>query len=115
MAMVDNDAPLNEFANLPPVSGVVLLMALSRMDQRTGSKVKAILSDGRKKGTESSKKKAEDNKKLMLKINADLLRHPDTARWTISERADHILKRNFKMVNGNPYSKRRIEDIITGT
>ena len=73
------------------------------------------LSEGREQGAKENKEKAEKNKKHMLEINADLLKHPDTARWTTSERADYIVKRNIKMVNGKPYEKRTIEDIITGT
>ncbi len=48
------------------------------------------LGTGRKKGTESSKAKGAKIKALALGINDDVLKHPDTARWGLDKRAEHI-------------------------
>lgn len=69
----------------------------------------------RKKGVEANKKKSQDNHSEILKANNQLLNHPDSARWTLDQRARKLSLCGFKQVNGKPYSERTIKNIITGT
>ena len=73
-----------------------------------------VLSAGRLKGAAEQKKAAAKTLTDILKVNADLLRHPDTARWTLAERADHIEKIKFKQPNGTPYKLTTIVNRICG-
>ena len=77
-----------------------------------------ILKEGRAIGSKSQKKHAADTKKLIEKINSDLLRHSITARWTLNQRAERIEQTlnntNRKQINGKPYRLSTIKLFITG-
>ncbi|MDD2775934.1 MAG: hypothetical protein PHU06_08260 [Gallionella sp.] len=77
------------------------------------------LKAGREIGAKVQKDKAAEAEREMLKINADLLKHPDTARWSLKERASYIEKKlkaqNIKQPNGTPYAFSTIKLKITGT
>lgn len=60
------------------------------------SELELNLSNGRHQGAQSQKKAAADRDERILNMNADLLKHPDTKRWTLDKRAAHICDRIFK-------------------
>ena len=68
----------------------------------------------RELGAKANKEKADKNRDLFLRMNKDLLKNIKTARWTLDERAEYIYNQKIKQLNGKPYSKRRIKNIITG-
>lgn len=78
----------------------------------------ANLEKGRLKGVQSQKEKAEERKQLIDKINSDLLKHPDTARWSLDRRAEYIEKKLSEMrnhqINDKPYQFSTIKKMITG-
>jgi len=84
-------------------------------DIESAKKLKRNLTVGRALGAEANKNKTEKSHELILQINADLLKNPDTARWQLDKRAEYIEKQDVKMVNGKKYSVRTIKNIITGT
>ena len=86
------------------------------------------LAPGRIKGSESNKARAAAIKSLALQFNDEVLKNPDTARWGIEKRANHIeltfrnrtIAVNGKpypatMVNGKKYAVATIAGWITGT
>jgi hypothetical protein len=83
-----------------------------------GSTASGNLTTGRLKGAASQKDQAERNDKLILKINEDLLHHPDTARWKLEQRAAYIAdqcsRQKITKVNGEPYTTKTIKKKITG-
>lgn len=54
------------------------------------------LAKGRPKGAQTQKEAAAERYKKMRNINADLLKHSNTARWTLERRAAHIRDLVFK-------------------
>lgn len=77
------------------------------------------LASGRPKGALSQKKHAAAIWKEVMQINADLLLHPDTARWGIHQRAEYItvwLRDHDRLqLNGNQYQSATIARKIAGT
>lgn len=73
---------------------------------------------GRPLGAKAQKEYAEESNRMILKINNDLLCHPDTARWGLEKRADYIkdqlIKQSRKQANGKPYKASTIKTKITG-
>jgi hypothetical protein len=73
------------------------------------------LAQGRKKGSESQKRSAATRLENIERINADLLKHPDTARWTLEERAAHICAKVLKNPKVNEaYSLGSMVKLIQG-
>ncbi len=85
--------------------------ALHYLEAETGRK------KGRKAGSEANQKKAQKNKDIAMQLNKDLLSHADTARWTIEQRAKHILQyfEMNKKQTDRSYTLGTIENWITGT
>ncbi len=81
-------------------------------------KRKVILDNGRTIGAQIQKNYADETKEFIQIINSDLLKHADTARWTLDERAKHIEKKlvtiNRKQINRTPYKFSTIKKFITG-
>ncbi len=77
------------------------------------------LAAGREIGAKVQKDKAAEAERVILQINDELLKHPDTSRWGLKERASHIEKtlkaQNIKQPNGKPYAFSTIKLKITGT
>ena len=77
-----------------------------------------ILKEGRAKGSIAQKIHAQKTKEFIQKINSDLLKHPETARWTLDKRANYIEKKlienNKKQINGKSYKVSTIKLFITG-
>lgn len=100
------------------VSGMGWLTAPEELLKKWNAAVKKTklqdknLGVGRQKGSQSQKNKAAVAEGVMLKINADLLKHPNTEQYNRAQRARHIEKRlkaqNIMQVNGEPYAERTI-------
>jgi hypothetical protein len=78
----------------------------------------AALKKGRSEGTQAQQEYAAETIKLIETLNSDLLKHPDTARWTLTKRAEYIekelIKNKRKQINGTPYKFSTIKKRITG-
>ena len=68
----------------------------------------------RELGAKKNKEKADKNHALILKMDEDLLKNIQTARWSLDKRAEYICEQKIKHLNGKPYSERTIKNIITG-
>lgn len=68
----------------------------------------------RELGAKKNKEKADKNHALILKMDEDLLKNIQTARWSLDKRAEYICEQKIKQLNGKPYSERTIKNIITG-
>lgn len=68
----------------------------------------------RELGAKKNKEKADRNHALILKMDEDLLKNIQTARWSLDKRAEYICEQKIKQLNGKPYSERTIKNIITG-
>lgn len=111
----DNINKVAEVARIAGATGV-------RIDEQP--KIKAFkargvnLKNGQIKGQKTQKDYAAETWVMVAKINADLLKHPDTARWKLDRRADYIanyLKQNGrKQINKKPYLASTIVKRITG-
>lgn len=81
-------------------------------------KQKSNLAVGRAEGAKKQMEHAAETWRMVEKMNADLLKHPDTARWDLGQRAEYLekkLKEQGRMQpNGNPYLKSTIKTKITG-
>ncbi|UZR29775.1 hypothetical protein [Methylococcus mesophilus] len=79
-------------------------------------KAQAQAAEARAKGAKANKEKAQNNQKFIKTVNADLLKHPDTCRLKLSERAALILKscaaNRVTQLNGTPYSLSYIKKLI---
>lgn len=76
------------------------------------------LAKGRRMGAEAQKQYAAETQEIIIGINADLLKNPNTARWDLERRADYIaeklLEQGRRQPNGNPYRVSTIKNKITG-
>lgn len=107
------------------VSGMGWLTAPEELLKKWNAAVKKTklqdknLGAGRQKGAQSQKDKAAEAERVILQINDELHKHPDTARWSLKERASYIEKKlkaqNIKQPNGTPYAFSTIKLKITGT
>lgn len=83
---------------------------------------------GRNQGATKNKKRASAVRCLALQLNNDLLKHTDSARWSLDERATYIAKKlalttveidghayPASMVNGKKYSSSTVKTWIIGT
>lgn len=83
---------------------------------------------GRNQGAAKNKKRAKAIKDLVIQLNSDLIKHADTWRWNLNERATYIAEKiglatvvvegksyNATMANGKKYSAATIRTWITGT
>jgi hypothetical protein len=90
-------------------------------------KIEQNLTSGRQKGAIKNKERASVVKQLATRINDELLQHPDSARWTVEQRADFIQKQLSSktveiggklypatMANGRKYLTGTIQNWITG-
>ena len=68
----------------------------------------------RELGAKKNKEKADKNHALILKMDEDLLKNIQTARWSLDKRAEYICEQKINQLNGKPYSERTIKNIITG-
>jgi hypothetical protein len=68
----------------------------------------------RELGAKKNKEKAYEKHTLILKMDEDLLKNIETARWSLDKRAEFIWKQKITQLNGKPYSERTIKNIITG-
>ncbi len=131
------------WADIRPLSGIELLVDPLTLDRGRLLEMKRLrdvataklannaenLKAGRKKGAQTNKMRAEQNKTYVQKFHFDhLTNNPEYARKTVELRADYICKKlagqTFsidgtsyplgKMVNGKDYSRVTIKDWITG-
>lgn len=76
------------------------------------------LAEGRSVGSKSQKQYAAETDRIVLGINADLLKNPNCARWGLDRRASYIeqklLEQKRKQPNGKPYKASTIKTKITG-
>lgn len=104
----------------PPGATAIAWLIMKAIDAGVLQKKSEIetkaLGPGRKKGQQTNMNHANKMHADILKINADLLKHPNTARYTLEKRAEYIVKQpGILQVNGKPYLARTVKDIISRT
>lgn len=79
---------------------------------------RAALPKARENSARLQKEHAANTNQIILRLNAELLTHPDSARWTLEERAKYIEQKlkEWKTVqlNKSPYKASSIKTKITG-
>lgn len=116
LEIIGND--ITEVLVIGRVAGATKMRISENPKIRAFKKREESLKKGRIQGAQVQKSYAAATKNMISIINLELLKHPDTARWTLDQRAKHIegvlIQNNRKQINGKPYKVSTIRLIITG-